>query len=352
MRRSIPAWAVALVFVAGVAWGAPRPAATAAEPASSVADLLAAAMQEYQQGEYDKGLRIAQEVFERAGLSREDRIATYSVLGTLTYAKGRSSLKESIGYLKKIVEIDPCAVKLPAEYWARDLRVEWYKLLGTGKEMRACPTDLPPPGVRTLAVLGFENHSTGKYLEELGQLTGGLAEMFAMSFAEFSDLKVVERDRLDALLEELQLSDRGVTTAVRAGRLLGAQIMVFGSVIQQDERTGILLVRAVNVETSEIIGFVQMNGRPKDYFQKVGTLAKELSVKLDLVLTPEVQRQLDQVGSASADALTMYAKGLYHLDVHDYATAYQFFEKACQLDPNFAEARHKLEVYGPLVARS
>ena len=170
-------------------------------------------------------------------------------------------------------------------------------------------------------------------------------------FSKISSLKVVERDKIDFILKELDLAQSGKVdkaTAARVGKLLGAQLMVFGSVTQIDDRHAIMIVRVVKVETSEIIASVEKEGRP-DFVKMEKELVKELADKLDFTLSAETQELLTQGGTESMDAVTLYSKGLEYMDKYDYENAYKYFKLAYEKDPNFVEAKRKMEIYRPLV---
>ena len=84
---------------------------------------------------------------------------------------------------------------------------------------------------KTLAVLYFENNSLAKR-DEMEPLRKGLADMFITEFSKIDQFKVVERSRLEQLIQEMQLGQSGMLdsrTAQQVGKLLGAQNLVFGS---------------------------------------------------------------------------------------------------------------------------
>jgi TolB-like protein len=242
----------------------------------------------------------------------------------------------------------PCAIHLPYEFWPQQVRDRWYKILHNRGTM-SCPEDAGA-GLTTIAIMEFDNYSAGKYQEELGFVTRGVADFFESDFAKLSALKVVERDKIDFLLKEIQLGQAGMVspaTAVQVGKLVGAQLMVFGSVTQLDAKTAKMLVKVVKVETSEIIATVDKEGKP-DLFKMEKELVAELAKKLDLVLTPEAKSALSESGTESVDAATLYSKGLYYMDQYDYKKAYDFFKAAYEKDGTFVEAKKKMDIYRPL----
>ena len=162
--------------------------------------------------------------------------------------------REAYGYLQSISKIGHCLVNLPREMWPSELRDKWYEL-SKSRDLLVCPAD-QGAGLKTIAIMEFDNFSIGEYKEQLGDLSKGLADFFEYDFSQVTGLKIVERDKLDYLLREVQLAEEGKldqATAVKVGKMLGAQMMVFGSITQIDAKTARMVVRVVNVETSEII---------------------------------------------------------------------------------------------------
>ncbi len=314
-----------------------------------VADKLAEALNHYAEIEFDKGLEVANQLLTRDDLTKKDSVAIFETMSIITYAKGEEYLKQSLTYLEKISKIGPCVTHLPQEIWPRELRDSWYKLL---KEMNKLSCDQGgPKEIQTIAVMEFDNHSIGEYQEKLGSLAKGLADFFEHDFAKISTLRVVERDKIDFILKEIELQQSGsvdAATAVRVGKIVGAQVMVFGSITQLDDDNTRMVVRAVNVETSEIMASVDKEGKP-EYSKLEKELVKELAAMLDIQLSDEISTLIEQGGTSSLDATTYYSMGLEYMDRYDYKNAYEHFKKAYELDNEFTEAKRKMEIYRPLV---
>lgn len=322
--------------------------AATGQEGSKVSDKLAEAFKYYTELEFDKGLAITSELLQRSDLEARDSIAIYAVMSMLTYCKGTSFIDQSFSYLEKMAELGPCTVHLPYEFWPQQLRDRWYKIAQI-KNALICP-DEGEKEIQTIAIMEFDNYSVGEYQEKLGFITKGLAEFFETDFSQISDLRVVERDKIDYILREIELSQTGKVsseTAVRVGKLLGAQLMVFGSITQIDSKNTRMLVKAVNVETSEIIAAVEKEGKP-EYFQMQKDLVKELAEKLDLKLSKEAIEQIEELGTESGDAGMLYSQGLYYMDQYDYKKAYEYFKLAYEKDSTFEEAKRKMEIYRPL----
>ncbi len=106
-----------------------------------------------------------------------------------------------------------------------------------------------------VAVSGFS--MKGKSQSQLIEL---LNESALMELAKASNLKVVEREKLDSVMKEqkLSLSDLMDTTkAISVGELLSAQFILTGSVIEMPT-TVVVFARIVNVESGEVESAAQV----------------------------------------------------------------------------------------------
>ncbi|MEW5994573.1 MAG: CsgG/HfaB family protein [Candidatus Zixiibacteriota bacterium] len=345
-RMFTPIQAVTAAIAATLIFAAPL----AAQDQPTVAEKLAEALELYLPPVMDleKGIAIAQDLLKREDLLPQDSIGIYAVLSLLHYVKGEDYRRKAFNYLDRIADVGPCVVHLPQDIWPAELRRQWYEIL-KAKDQLACPEEARSD-IKTIAIMEFDNFSVGKYQEKLGPLGKGLADFFEHDFGKISSMKVIERDKINFVLKELELQKSGAVdaaTAVRAGKILGARYMVFGSITQLDDRQTRMVVRVVSVETSEIIASVDKEGAP--YYTKIEKeLVEELAKKLDVQLSEETAALIKEGGTESLDATAFYAKGLEYMDRYDYKKAYEFFKKAYELDKDFVEAKRKMEIYQPL----
>ncbi len=314
---------------------------------SSVADELSRALDYYNQLDYDQGLAITSELIQRPNLAKYDSVAVYEVMSIITYAKGEQYLQKAFDYLTKISSIGPCITPLPKEIWPQELRDKWYEIL-KNKGMLTC--DEENADLITIAIMPFDNYSVGEYQDKLGLISKGLADFFAYDFGKISDFKVIERDKMDFILDEIKMQQSGVVdkaTAVKVGKILGAKYMIFGSITQLDDKNTRMVVRVVNVETSEITASVDKEGKP-DYSKMEKELVVDLSDKLNVKLNPTQIGMINEGGTDSYDATELYSKGLEYMDKYDYKQAYEYFKKAYEADSSFVEAKRKMDIYRPL----
>src|SRR5512138_1296037 len=107
----------------------------------------------------------------------------------------------------------------------------------------------------TVAVMpNFDNGSVLNHAD-YDALGKGIADVLITELSANSAIRVVERDRIQQLIDEQNLSTSGrvdKATAVQVGKLLGVHHMIFGGFIIDPKGQMRLDARAVNVETSEI----------------------------------------------------------------------------------------------------
>jgi TolB-like protein len=322
----------------------------AAAPEGTLTERLAEAVNVYLDGEFDTGIAIADELLSRKDLTAGDSVAILEVKSVITYAKGQKYKREAFGYLQRISNIGHCLMNFPREMWPSELRDKWYEI-AKSKDMLVCRNDAEP-AARTIAVMEFDNFSVGEYKESLGDLSKGLADFFEFDFSAFGGVRIVERDKLDYLLREIELSKEGKidpAAAVKVGKMLGAQLMVFGSITQLDGKSARMVVRVVNVETSEIVTTADREGKP-NFVEMEKALVKDIAVKLNLALSKEAGVAIEESATEDMDAARLYSLGLKYMDEYEYEKAYDYFRKAYEKDNSFAEAKKKMEIYKPLVS--
>ncbi len=330
---------------------------TAQAKDEKIPEVLAKARELYSWGSFDEGINLANGLLKRPNLIPQDSIAIYEVLSILYNAKGDKFKQTAIEYLEKISKIGPCLLNLPREFWPSGLRREWYAICYDTSNLgpftcSARDNDTTATKIRTIAVpLPFENNSIGEFQTKLGGIGTGLSQSFLGDFSKISALKIVERDKIDFLIKEQQLAASGMvdqSTAIKAGKILSAHLMIFGGFTQIDKNNTIMIARVVNVETSEVIAVLDQKGG-SNYFEMEKELVRKICDELDILLSEQETKEIKMGGTKSLDATAEYALGLEFEDKYDYPTAFGHFMKALEIDPDFIEAKRKVDIYRPFV---
>ncbi len=185
---------------------------------------------------------------------------------------------------------------------------------------------------KTLAILPFENNAVTD-AERYEPLSRGLAAMLITDLQKSgTTVKIIEREKIQALLKEVALSQSGSVdkeTAVRVGKMLGAQTIAFGSFMVLMDQVRID-VRIVKVETSEMLMAESITGSSGDFIALQQNLARQIGRSLRIALAPP-----SAVGGSDISAALYFSQGLDALDRGEKEAARQLFDKAVAMDPAY-----------------
>jgi tetratricopeptide (TPR) repeat protein len=203
---------------------------------------------------------------------------------------------------------------------------------------------------RTVAVLPLSYQGGSDQYSPLGR---GLAEMVSVDLAQIEELQLVERVRIEALLDELELAESQYVdpeTAPRTGRILGAGRVIGGAYSVLDDEK-------LRVETA--LAEVQEEVSPEvethsDALDRLFELEKEIVFgvvdRLGVELSARERKQIERVPTRNLQAFLAYSRGLEEEGRGNYEAAAEAFGRARELDPNFSEAAQKQEAMESLAA--
>jgi tetratricopeptide (TPR) repeat protein len=193
----------------------------------------------------------------------------------------------------------------------------------------------------TVAVLPLRFSGSDSSLRPLER---GLAELLTTDLARSSQLTVLERARIQAVLDELVLQQSGQTdsaTNVRAGRLLRAGRIVQGSILQLDESQLRVDAAVVDVPTTQVRGVAQGADQLEQLFALEKRIALELFDQLGVTLTVAERNAIEQRPTRSLAAFLAYSRGLAAEDDGRYDDASRFYRDAARIDPGFGAASER-----------
>ena len=160
------------------------------------------------------------------------------------------------------------------------------------------PVVLQAQAKPVIAVLYFDNNSIGRDRADYEGIGKGIADMLITDMAQNPNVRVVERERIQALLVEQNLTKEGTidpATAIRIGKIIGAQYMITGGFMSDGRGTFVLTSRAINVQSSAITNPVRINSKGDDVLGMIAQLSERLNKDMQL---PALQ--VGQAGSAPA----------------------------------------------------
>jgi TolB-like protein len=191
---------------------------------------------------------------------------------------------------------------------------------------------------RTVAVPPFRFAGADSSLVPLER---GLADLLITDLARAPELTVVERDRMQALVDEIALSQGNRVddaAAVRAGRLLRAGRVVQGGITQTSATALQLNAAVVDVAQAAAVGSASGDDQLEQLFELEKRIALQVLQALGVTLTPEQRTALDQRPTKSLAAFLAYSRGLAAEDRGDFSSALRSYQDAVRLDPGFLRA--------------
>jgi TolB-like protein len=185
---------------------------------------------------------------------------------------------------------------------------------------------------KTMAILPFENNSVTDS-DRYDPLSKGLSAMLITDLKNSgTSLQLIERDKIQALLKEIALGQSGIvdqSTAVKAGKILGAQSIVFGSFMVLGNQVR-MDARIIKVETSEVVMAEAITGESSRIMNLAMDLAGKIAKSMKVTFKPPVLKSEGDINAA-----IYFSKGLDALDRGDKREAKKLFSKSIDLDPAY-----------------
>jgi TolB-like protein len=195
---------------------------------------------------------------------------------------------------------------------------------------------------RSLGVPPFAVHSSDSTLAALGY---GLADLLTTDLARSANLEVVDRIRLEAVLQEVHLVDAGridTTSAPRLGRLVQARRLVLGAISQQPDGRLSLHTEIADVPSGALVPATAARLQLADILQAEKELAFTLFERLAINLTPAERRSVEQMPTRSVAAFLAYGRGVRFELEGRYGEAAREYQQAVRIDPGFQAAVDRL----------
>lgn len=190
----------------------------------------------------------------------------------------------------------------------------------------------------TLAVLPFRNRSGQG---ELDPVQKGMALMLTTDLSQVPEVQVVERIRIQAVMEELGLGASGLVepgSEPRLGKLLQARFLVGGDVTGTGESPLRARSRLLETPTSAVIGEPASEGSLTELFRIEKDLLFELIRLLKIELKPDEKAKLAKPCSTRNRALMALFRGIDASDRGEYVIAEEMYETALEEDPEICVA--------------
>ncbi len=169
----------------------------------------------------------------------------------------------------------------------------------------------------------------------------GIADLLMRDLAEADAIAVLERDRLQVYLQEMELQSSGFfdqSMALRVGEVARVDEVIYGNYRLQRDRLTINLL-AVDLDTHELITLEQVAGGLADLRQLARRLALAYLEHRKVPLTERERANIDFAPTDSLTATEHFYRAVDHYDHGAYARAFGELYAAARQDSQYFEAR-------------
>lgn len=218
-----------------------------------------------------------------------------------------------------------------------DTRIWARKVLGEERMIQA--TGLP----NTIGVLYFLN-KTGR--KEMDPIQKGLALMLITDLAKIKGLNVVERIKLQALIDEMELGISGLAdpnTIPRLGRLFRAKWLIGGNLIEPDPPAFRINSNLLDTSSQNIVKTPAAEGELSELFKMEKDILFDIIKYLKRELLPAEEEELKRPITTNMAAAMALFRGIDASDRGDYRKSAQYYQKALKLDPGLTTAQESLQ---------
>jgi tetratricopeptide (TPR) repeat protein len=242
---------------------------------------------------------------------------------TRTTRKTRTAKPETAAPQKQVA-----APPKPAPRAASPARARDAAAIPKEKLDRAFPVD-----DNTLAVSPFgEKGNT----EKTKHLRKALAAMIITDLSKAPGIQVVERVRMQKLLDELRLGQSGIVdpaTSPRVGRFLGAGKVISGSMLGAGD-DGLHILRILtSVSTGKGLGDQDAQGKVDEFFKLQKAIVFGILKDVGIKLTPRDEEILNRYATRNYQGLLLYGEGLDLQDRGEWDKAIEVFQRCVVADP-------------------
>lgn len=292
------------------------------------------AIAHYNKKQYDEAVKLFQQVLV---LDEEDDQAAYYLAATFEATKNYDRaiqyyrLYNELTFLGEFKETVEARIKI---LYRQQMEAEAQRALAMEQQL-----DVSKIPANTIAILYFENKGLKK---ELNPLQKGLSEMVITDLSKVKSLKVVERVRLQELVQEMNLGETDIVdqkTAPRLGKLLGANRLVKGSFFDLTSEKLNIDAFVTKARSGEIDASTNISGDIKDFFRLEKELVFKIIDEMKIKLSNEEREAILEIPTEDFFAFLQYSRGLDFEDKGQFTQAFDAYSQAAVSDPNFSQAK-------------
>ena len=207
-----------------------------------------------------------------------------------------------------------------------------------------------PPTPHTIAVLPFRYLGGDPQLRPLGR---GIAQLVVDDLSKVGSLRLLERQAVQQLLDEMRLTAAGLVdpaTGARPGRLLRAEHVIEGSFEQLPDTQRLRLDgSAVTTATATVAATASADDRLRQLFDIEKAVVFQLLDQLGIPLTAAERARIAERPTASLQAFLAFSRGLAAEDGGDFPAALRAYQAAARLDASFQLAAQHAGNVGAMI---
>lgn len=183
---------------------------------------------------------------------------------------------------------------------------------------------------KSIAVLPFRNDSSDS---SNVYIINGLMESVLSNLQKINDLRVISRTSVEKYRNTAQLIPE-------IGRELNVRYFIEGSGQKIGDQI-LLNIQLIEASTDKHLWAGRYARGTKDIFKLQQEIAKNIAEQIEVIITPKVEEQIDQIPTSNLEAYDLFLKGLdllYQETTEGLEQGIVYFRKALELDPEFARA--------------
>jgi TolB-like protein len=152
-----------------------------------------------------------------------------------------------------------------------------------------------------VAILSFDNNSIGAGRQDYDGIGKGIQETLIADMAANGKIRLVDRERIQRVLDEQHLTKSGAVdpaTAVRVGKILGAQYAIYGGFMSDGRGNMVLTAHSTDMETSALGNAMKVQRKTDDVLGLISEMTAKLNGEIKLDAKPG--RRVGDAGASAA----------------------------------------------------
>jgi TolB-like protein len=145
-----------------------------------------------------------------------------------------------------------------------------------------------------VVVFMFDNSSIGAGATEFAGVRTGIQDLLITDLASNTKIRLVDRAHLNEVMTEQKMVRDGQidpTTAVRLGKIFGAQYAVTGGFMSDGRGNLVLTGRTIDIETTQIANPQKISGKADNVLGAINDLTTKLASGMNLAPKPGAGRR-------------------------------------------------------------